>query len=250
MQKQSDSQAEGIALKNVSFSYPDGNKVLDGISLQILHGSFYGITGTNGSGKTTLSLLLNGLIPHEIQGRMTGSVLVEGDDTKKKPVSFFARKVGMVFQNPDHMIFNLSVREELEFGLRNIGVKDFDIRIHEALVQVGLDGFEDRDPHSLSFGQKQKLCLACVLSMNPGYIVLDEATSMLDYKSTLQMYAILDRLHRKGNTIVIIEHDTSFLKQYASEVAVIHQGRIVLQGSAHDVFSQTTQLHDIGIKIP
>jgi energy-coupling factor transporter ATP-binding protein EcfA2 len=238
----------GIQLDKVSFSYVSGSSQLKDISLQIPKGTFFGISGVNGSGKTTLSLLLNGLIPHEIQGKFSGEVLIDGVNTKKKPVSFFAGKIGMLFQNPDFMLFNLTVFDEIAFGLKQ---KEPAQKVLKALEMVGLDRFEKRDPQTLSLGEKQKICLAGVLARDTEYIVLDEPVAMLDYKAAVNLYKLLKTLNEQyGKTIIVIEHDTDFLKAFAKQVIILDQGQIVLKGDAESVFSHKEKIKTLGIKIP
>lgn len=243
-------KSSGIRVENVSVQYGVGGFELDGVSVTIPAGSFCGITGVNGSGKTTFTYLLNGLIPHQIEGKFTGDVLVDGVNTRHKPVSYFAKKVGFVFQNPDFMIFNLTVREEIAFGLTNLGFTNQEERIRRSLEAVGLPEFEDRDPHSLSLGQKQKLAIAMVLAMDTDYIVLDEPSAMLDYRSACELYTLLTKLNRDGKTVVVVEHDTDFLLTYAKSVFVLDNGVCVLQGTPDKVFSERERLHALGIKIP
>ena len=240
----------GIIIDNVSFSYPQNSFQLQNINLSLPEGSFCGITGINGSGKTTFGLLLNGLIPHQIKGNLTGNVFVDRINTRSKPVSYFAKSVGIVFQNPDFMLFNLTVEEEIEFGLKNLKLNNYDKRISKALEVVGMKGFQKRDPQTLSLGQKQKLCLACVLAADTKYIVLDEPTAMLDYQSSIKLYELLTSLNRQGKTIIIIEHDTDYLATYANEMIILDKGQIILSGDIKKVFSQTNKLKQIGIKIP
>jgi energy-coupling factor transport system ATP-binding protein len=239
---------KGIRLENVSFGYNSDTFQLENISLQIPRGTFLGISGMNGSGKTTLGLLLNGLIPHEIPGKLTGSVFIDGVDTKKRPVSYFAGKVGMLFQNPDFMLFNLTVFDEIAFGLKQ---KNTSQKVLKALGMVGLDGFSQRDPQTLSLGEKQKICLASVLARNTEYIILDEPAAMLDYKGAARLYKLLQTLNKThGKTIIVIEHDTDFLLAHAKQAIVLDRGRVVLEGSAASVFSRTKKLRKLGIKIP
>lgn len=240
----------GIIFSNVSFSYPEGHYQLKNINLFIPKGSFCGIAGLNGSGKTTLSLLTNGLIPQEIRGNFTGSVYIDGISTRIKPVSYFAQSVGMVFQNPDFMLFNLSVKEEIEFSLKNLKLKNKDQRINQALKQLGMIQYLNSDPQTLSFGQKQKICLACVLAAEIQYIILDEPSAMLDYKSSLHLYEILKSLNNEGKTIIIIEHDTDFLAKYANQIIIIDKGKIVDSGLTKQIFEKTSHLKKIGLKIP
>jgi energy-coupling factor transporter ATP-binding protein EcfA2 len=238
----------GIQLEKISFSYKSGTSQLKDISLQIPKGTFFGISGVNGSGKTTLSLLLNGLIPHEIQGKLTGDVSIDGVNTKKRSVSYFAGKVGMLFQNPDFMLFNLTVFDEIAFGLKQ---KNPAQKVLKALEMVGLTKFENRDPQTLSLGEKQKICLAGVLARDTEYIVLDEPVAMLDYKGAVHLYKLLKKLNEDyGKTIIVIEHDTDFLRSFAKQVIVLDQGKIVLEGSTASVFSHTKKIKEFGIKIP
>lgn len=240
----------GIYLEKVSFRYGKKLKELNDINVFIPHGSFCGIVGQNGSGKTTLTYLLNSLIPHQIEGKFSGNVFIDSVNTRSKPVSFFSRKVAMVFQNPDFMIFNLTVAEEIAFGLKNFGIKNIDKRIKSALALVGLNGFESRDPHTLSFGQKQKLALAAILALEPDYLVLDEPSAMLDYQSALNLYNLLSALHQKGKTIIIVEHDTDFLLTYARQILILDKGSLVMADETQKIFNQKEKLQKLGIKIP
>lgn len=212
---------------------------------------FLGITGVNGSGKTTMVQLFNGLIPNEIQGNLSGGVYIDGINTRHKPVSFFASKVGMLFQNPDFMLFNLTVAEEIAFGLKNLKIGNIRTKTANALKEVGLEGYEERDPNTLSFGEKQKVALACILALDTPYIILDEPIAMLDFKSALNLYHILKNLHKnKQKTIIVIEHDTDFLLDFAEEVIILDQGKIILDGTSKHIFNQIPVLKQIGIKIP
>jgi len=240
----------GIIFDNVSFAHKNGLFQLENINLYIPRGIFCGITGINGSGKTTLTLLINGLIPHQIRGTLKGNVYLDNVNTKEKPVSYFAKSVGMIFQNPDFMLFNLTVKEEIEFGLKNLKLNNHNLRIKEALKIINLSGYENRDPQTLSFGQKQKICLAAVLAQDSDYIVLDEPTAMLDYQSTVDLYKLLKFLNQQGKTIIVVEHDTDFLNEYTDQTIVLNQGQIALKGKTKAVLSETKKLEQIGIKIP
>jgi energy-coupling factor transport system ATP-binding protein len=241
---------KGIVIENVSVSYEKNKNQLEKINLAIKKGTFLGITGVNGSGKTTLIQLLNGLIPHEIPAKLTGNVFIDGINTRTKPVSFFAKEIGMLFQNPDFMLFNLTVAEEIAFGLNNLKLSNQPERIKQALIAVGLAGYENRDPQTLSFGQKQKVALACVLAVDTPYIVLDEPVAMLDYHSAVNLYNVLAELNNHGKTIIVVEHDTDFLLSHAQEVAIIDKGRIVMHDASKNIFSKKAELKKLGIKIP
>lgn len=241
---------QGVIFNNVSFAYQKNSPNLNNINLTISQGSFFGITGVNGSGKTTITYLINGLIPHQIPGYFDGNVLIDNTNTRNKSVSYFANKIGMVFQNPDLMLFNLTVKQEIEFGLKNLNKDNHDRRIADALSFIGMEKYLNNDPQQLSYGEKQKICLACILAQDTPYIVLDEPTAMLDYKSSVRLYRLLKKLNNKGKTIIIVEHDTDFLYQFTEQAAVINQGKIILSGPTKNVFSKTSILKNIGIKIP
>jgi energy-coupling factor transporter ATP-binding protein EcfA2 len=243
--------SSGIFLHDVTFRYAGAREhSLSHLTLHIEKGTFLGVTGSNGSGKTTLTYLFNGLIPHEIDGKLEGEVTIDSEQTREKSVSYFAKKVGMVFQNPDHMIFNLSVYEEIEFGLRNLGFKENEKRIKHALSEVGLADKIYSDPQNLSFGQKQKLCIASALAMDTEYIVLDEPSSMLDYKSSLDLYDLLAKLHKKGKTVIVIEHDTDIIYTFADHSLVLQNGSVVKFGQTQHVFEDSEYIKMMGIKVP
>lgn len=243
-----------IILRNVSFGYSKDNLVLKDITLEIAQGSFLGIIGVNGSGKSTFTYLLNGIIPHLFKGYLQGEVLVDGISTKDKKVAYFAQKVGMLFQNPDFSLFNLTVAEEIAFGLKNLNPKgtplNFAEKIKAALQDVGLAGYENRDPQTLSLGEKQKICLASVLAMDTKYIVLDEPVAMLDYRSSIEIYQILTRLQKQEKTIIVIEHDTDYLWQFADKVLLLDKATVLAYDDKKKIFSNHVLLDQLGIKVP
>ncbi len=212
----------GIVLSQVSFSYTKNHPVITNLNFHIRPGDFLTITGINGSGKTTLTYLLNGLIPHQIKGYFEGRVTVDSISTRDQPVSFFAAKVGLVFQNPDFSLFNLTVKDELAFGLTNLHQDNSDQKIKRALEQVRMLQYLNRDPQSLSFGQKQKICLACALALNPDYLVLDEPTAMLDHPSAIELYQILTQLNQQGKTIIVVEHHQEFIDKFSKRTFALH----------------------------
>lgn len=239
-----------IKIDHVSFSYQKDNWVLQNICLNIASGEFLGITGVNGSGKSTLIYLLNGLIPHLIKGKLTGKVYIEGEDSTSCDVAYFSKKVGLVFQNPDFSLFNLTVEEEIAFAINNLKLDKRRERIKKSLMLVGLTGFEKRDPQTLSMGEKQKVSLASVLALDCQCIVLDEPTEMLDYKSSLELYKILCLLKRNGKTIISVDHDTDFLYKYTDRVLLLDKGKIKALGKSKKILSNKKLLNYLGIKQP
>ncbi len=238
-----------IVVRNASFAYEQQKPVLHDVSLAIPRERFVGICGRNGSGKSTLTYLFNGIIPHALSGTFTGEVLVDGVSTKARRVADMARSVGMVFQNPDFSLFNLTVSEEIMFGMRCLTRAPDAKRVRRALDVVGLAGFEDRDPQTLSYGQKQKVCLASVLALDVPILVLDEPTALLDYKSSIELYALLRKLNREGKTIIVVEHDTDFLWQHTRDTLLLHEGSVVAFGRTSDVLRKHRLLKTLGIKI-
>jgi len=240
-----------LSTQNLSFAYISGQKILKNISLEVSKPSFVGITGSNGSGKSTFLQVLNGLIPHHTEGKMEGKVWINGLDTVATTTYKLAKTVGILFQNPDFAIFNLTVQEEAEFGARNLKIPNPEKAAGEALRLLGLEKMADKNPHELSMGQKQRLSLVGLLAMNCSIIALDEPSSMLDYKTSIDLYEHLKKLHKnQAKTIFTIEHDTDYLWRYCDTVWVFHEGEVVLKGNPKQVFTQTKKLQNYGIKIP
>jgi energy-coupling factor transport system ATP-binding protein len=241
---------KGIQLTDVSFAYADANPVINHLTCTIHPGTFLGVTGVNGSGKSTFTYLLNGLIPHFSPGTFSGEVTIDGVRTAEKTVGFLAQRVGMVFQNPDFSLFNLTVEEEIAFGMKNLKKLVTGKKVSDILSSVGLKGFLKRDPQTLSYGQKQKVALACVIALDTDYIVLDEPSSMLDFKSSIELYRLLTLLQRKGKTIIVIEHDTDFLLTFSRESLILDNGSAYAFGNTKKILSDKKSLLKLGIKIP
>lgn len=244
---------EIIKVESLSVKYM-GNRqyALQDVSLQVYEGEFLGIIGHNGAGKTTLALTFNGLIPHLLETSMSGSVFVNGIDTREKSVSELSLTVGMVFQNPYSQISGLSltVREEVAFGLQNLGLPKEEIlaRIDEALEIVGLTGLEERPPYSLSGGQTQRLAIATVLAMRPKVMVLDEVTAQLDPIGTFEVIKAIKRLREKYKmTVIFISNKSELLAKMAERVIVLNKGKIWAQGPTKEIFSKVDELAEIGI---
>jgi energy-coupling factor transporter ATP-binding protein EcfA2 len=216
-----------ISLKNFSLRFTPKRPVLKDINLTINSGDWWGIAGSNGSGKTTLLYVLAKIIPHLMPAKISGTVSIN-------------HSTGLVFQNPDFSIFNLTVEEEAAFGHTN--------PVENALKAVGLWSFRSADPQTLSYGAKQKLCLAAVLAKNPDIILLDEPTSMLDYKSSLNLYSVLKKLHRAGKTIVVVEHNTALLNQYTQKLLLIDDGKIAASGPTRSIFNNRSLIGRLNLE--
>jgi energy-coupling factor transport system ATP-binding protein len=241
-----------IELINVSKQYGRNNQypieALKDINLKIHQGEFIGIAGKNGSGKSTLVKLFNGLI-----FPTTGQILVNGMDTTRRDFIWEIRRhVGMVFQNPDNQIISPIVEEEIAFGPQNLGLTKSEIkdRVAWALDVVGLKELRHHAPHLLSGGQKQKLAIASALAMMPDYLVLDEPTSMLDLEGRQMVIEQLKLLNKNnGITIILISHDMEDFV-YANRLIVLDEGRIYLQGSIPNVYTETEKMIKCGLKLP
>ncbi len=233
-----------IELKNVSFTYPNGPKAVDNVSLSIGEGEFVALIGHSGAGKTTLAKLIVGLLKPE-----TGWVKVSGLDTKTTPVSKIAEHVGYVFQNPDLMIFSATIYDEVAFALRNRGYREDEVkkRVVQALKEVDLGHKPlDTPPYMLSFGEKHRLAIASVLATEPDLLILDEPTTGLDYARCLKLMEICERLVRKGRSVLIITHDFGLIAEYAGRVLVMKKGRIIRDGATREVLRDVEFLEKEG----
>ena len=238
-----------LQAKNVSYAYEEGEGLaISDINLSFRRGEMTAILGHNGSGKSTLAKLLNGLyIP------TAGTVTVCGLDTALDENTWeIRRNAGMVFQNPDNQLVASIVRDDVAFGLENIGVPSEEMpgRIEEALRAVGMLDFIDRAPHMLSGGQKQRIAIAGILAMQPQALILDEATAMLDPKGREEVFSIVERLNREqGITVVWITH---FMEEAArcGRVVVMDGGHIVMDGEPQEVFTRAEDMRRMRLDVP
>ena len=210
-----------INVRELSYAYGD-ILALDTISLTIQPGEFVALVGENGSGKTTLVKHFNRLLTPT-----RGDVIVNGKNTRECSITDLARHVGLVFQNPDHMFFADTVKEEVEFGLKNLGITDGEKIIDAALSEVGLVHTKDLYPRWLSRGERQRLAIACVIAMQPAIIVLDEPTTGLDGNEARLVLEILKKLQQKGHTIIIITHNRDIAINCADRIITMEKGKIV-----------------------
>jgi energy-coupling factor transport system ATP-binding protein len=236
-----------IQVKQLEHVYPNGTAALRGVSLEIGTGEFIAVIGQNGSGKTTLVRHFNGLLKPT-----AGEVLVKGKSVRTTPISSLAASVGYVFQNPDHQIFCHSVWEEIAFGPRMLGFSQQMIAANtkEAIEIMDLEGTDDRHPHSLSRGERQRLAIASVLAIKPEVIVLDEPTGGQDKARTEKLMRLLLQLNQKGHTIIVVTHDIELAAEYARRVVVVCEGGILLDGDPREVFKQRQQLSKTFLRAP
>ena len=238
-----------ISVEHVSYAYEEGAPLaVNDVSLAVERGGFHAILGQNGSGKSTLAKLINGLYLPE-----KGRVSVCGLDTQEEKNTWeIRRRAGMVFQNPDNQLVSTIVREDVAFGLENIGVPTAEMpaRIDKALTDVGMLAFADRAPHTLSGGQKQRVAIAGVLAMQPEAIIFDESTAMLDPRGRREVLEAVKRLNREqGITVLWITH---FMEEAVAcdRAHVMHEGRIVLSGTPREIFSDAKKLKPYRLDTP
>ncbi|MHA1608860.1 MAG: ABC transporter ATP-binding protein [Candidatus Njordarchaeales archaeon] len=224
-----------IEIQNLWHQYPDGTIALRGVSLTIYKGEFVGIIGQNGAGKTTLLLHLLGLLRPS-----HGVVKIFGRDVTKMSVAELSQSVGLIFQNPDLMLFQNTVWEEIAFGPKNLKLpkEEIERRVEEALEMMRLKGFERRHPRALSRGQRHRVAVASILAMRPKILIADEPTTGQDYGSRKKYLELLEELNRKGTTVIIVSHDMDLIARYAKRVVVLRQGRVLLDGPTRAVFSR------------
>ncbi|MBU7045365.1 MAG: energy-coupling factor ABC transporter ATP-binding protein [Theionarchaea archaeon] len=236
-----------IEVKNLSFSYAESKPVLINVNLSVCQGEILAVIGQNGSGKTTLVKHFNGLLRP-----VKGEIFVNGESVKKKTVAEMARKVGYVFQNPDHQIFADTVFEEVEFGLKNLGLPEPERfqRVTEVLEKTDLYKYRDTHPTSLSGGEKQRLAIASVLVMNPEILILDEPTTGLDLRSSRSIIELVKALHRQNNTVILVTHDMRLVAEMAHRIIILKEGKIVKDGNPHTIFSDLDLLEENNLEQP
>ena len=238
-----------LRMEDVSYRYePDARPAVSHVTLEVERGSFVAVLGHNGSGKSTLAKLMNALfLPTE------GRVLVCGMDTlTEEKVWNIRRHAGMVFQNPDNQIVANVVREDVAFGLENLGVPQDEMvrRVEAALSAVRMSEFAETAPHMLSGGQKQRVAIAGALAMEPELIIMDEATAMLDPSGRAEVLATVRKLNReKGMTVVWITH---FMEEaaVADRLVVMNDGSVAMEGTPRQVFSRVEEIKALGLDVP
>ena len=244
-----------IKLENVDYVYSPGTpfetKALDGINLEVNKCEILGIIGHTGSGKSTLVQLFNALlIP------TAGTVTVNGRDTsnKKQPRKDIRADVGMVFQYPEHQIFEETIFDEIAFGPKNLGLvgDDLQSRVDWAMELVDMSPEEkEGSPFELSGGQKRRVAIAGVLAMCPKVLVLDEPTAGLDPKGRRKLLDLIVKMHQKNNlTIVLVSHSMEDIAKIAKRIVVMHKGKIAMEGIPRDVYGKREELEKMGLDTP
>lgn len=220
-----------LEFKDVSFSYNQTANVQN-LNVTVEKGDFVAIIGSNGAGKSTFSKLCNGLLLPS-----SGDVLVVGKNTKNEKVSDLAKNIGFLFQNPDRQICCDTVEKEIAFSLRNNGFSEEEIakRVEATISEFHFDG--KMEPFNMSRGQRQRLCLACLIALNPEILILDEPTTGLDYRECMEMMERIRQLNETGTTVIMVCHDMEVVLDFAKTVVVMNRGEIVKTGRTREILS-------------
>ncbi len=236
-----------IVIKNLSHKYNDSENVLKDINLTINKGEWITIVGHNGSGKSTLAKILCTLLQNQV-----GELSVDNISYNEDNLYDVRKKFGVVFQNPDNQFVGTTVFDDVAFGLQNIGIDKEEIyyRVDKYLDIVGMSGFKKREPHTLSGGQKQRIAIASSLALEPEYLILDEATSMLDPNGKNDIMCLIDHIHNLGSTTIIgITHDLD--EAICSDrIVALNKGEIVFDGKAEDIKDNIELFNSIDVLVP
>lgn len=244
---------KAVIVEDLTFKYEEAEKwSLDSISFSLDYGEILGVLGPTGAGKSTLAMCLNGIVPSVISGDIQGKITVDQKDVSKTTVSEMSTSVGFVFQEPENQLSQMTIEEEVAFGLGNSGVPSHIMRerITEALKTVGLEGFEKRSPLELSGGQQQRLVIASVLALYPKILIMDEPTSMLDPKGKNEVYEVLNKIKQEKITGIIVDHEVERLADYCDKILILHEGKMVTFDTPKAVFSELDRLHEMKINGP
>lgn len=239
-----------IEVKDLVFEYPDGTRALRNINLEIFAGQFIALIGQNGSGKTTFAKCLNGLLkPTE------GFVKIDDLDTRDRGTTKkIVTKVGYVFQNPDHQLFNNTIYKEIAYGPQNIGLSASEVkeRVEEAAQVCGVEpGLFKEHPFFLTKGLRQRVAIASILAMRPRTIIVDEPTTGQDMRQSLEVMNFLrDLWEKEGHTVIIITHEMPIVAQYAQRTVVLGKGQVLMDATTRAVFSEPELLAQTFVKPP
>ncbi|GHO46413.1 ABC transporter ATP-binding protein [Ktedonospora formicarum] len=237
-----------VSAKGVEYRYGDGTLALKGIDMSLRRGEMLALLGPNGSGKTTFAKILAGI--YRTSG---GRVEVLGKDlARRRARSELPAHVGYVFQNPDHQLFCRTVSDEIEYGLKNVGMPGGQRRevVKDTLEAVDLAQYADEDPLFLSKGQRQRLAVAAVLAMGPEILIVDEPTTGQDFRSVSSIMRLLRTLQEQGKTILVITHDMTLVAEYCQRAIAFRDGQVVFNGTPGELFSEERALKATGLRAP
>ena len=243
-----------VHVDRVTFRYADSAEpVLRSLDLVIHAGEVVLLTGPSGCGKTTLALALAGLIPTRIGGHLRGSVYLGSDNISTMSIHEVSQRIGIVFQNPDNQLVQLSVEEEVAFGPENLGLPRDEIRqrVEQSLVYTGMEDMRNEQIFALSGGQKQRIAISATLAMRPQVLVLDEPTSDLDPVGTQEVLYVLRMLNKQyGMTIILIEHKVDEVMPWVDRVLLMDQGSIIVDGPPRTAFANSQLWSNLGVAMP
>jgi energy-coupling factor transport system ATP-binding protein len=229
-----------LEVKRLGYNYPAEKKeTLKNISFEVKEGEFFSIVGASGCGKTTLALALNGLIPRSLGGKLSGEIFIDDKSIKELPTAEISQNVQILFQSPDSQLFALNVEDEISFGLENLNIawSEIEKRVGEVLKKLNIEELRNRSIEELSSGQKQKVALASVLAMKPKILILDEPTANLDPVAVIDLLHTLRELKKKEKiTILLIEHNLDFVKEFSDRVMFMDKGRVIEISSPEKIF--------------
>ncbi len=249
-----------IQIEHLNYVYdpksPFANRALDDVSLTIEDGDFFGIIGHTGSGKSTLVSHLNALIRVQTKLNPDCVLRVSGIDlaAKKPDLKALRERVGMVFQYPEYQLFADSVRDDVAYGPRNLGLsaEETDVRVREAVRLVGLDYDEiaERSPFELSGGQKRRVAVAGVIAMRPEVLIMDEPTAGLDPRGKHEILALVREIKKSCPTIIMVSHNMDEIAECCNKVAVLGEGKIMGVFTPAELFSRRELIHSLGLELP
>ncbi len=233
-----------VRMAGVAYAYPDGHVALDGIDLTVMPGERVAVIGPNGSGKTTLVLHLNGVLRAH-----AGHVEIDGLAVEQQHLRDIRRRVGIVFQDPDDQLFMPTVRQDVAFGPANLGLEEIEVqrRVTAALGAVDMAEAADRAPHHLSFGERRRVALATVLSMDPTLLVFDEPSANLDPFARRELADVVREL---ALTTVIVTHDLLYAAELCERSVILDAGRIVADGPTLELLADSTLLASHRLELP
>lgn len=236
--------------ENIAFSYVDTDEyALKGFNIELKRGRKIAFMGANGSGKSTFFLCMNGILrPSE------GKLILDGEEVEysKNGLKRLRSKIGIVFQDPDNQLFSASVRQEISFGPLNMGhtAEEVAVEVDEIMEKLEITPFSGNPTHALSGGQKKQVSIADVMVMKPEIIILDEPASSLDPKHDMILRGIVERMTEEGITVIISTHDVNFAYEWADDVVLVHDGKVIAEDSPDRVFSDSALLDKTNLKQP
>lgn len=238
-----------LEIDKITYTYSDGTKALNGVSLTVRQGEKLAFIGGNGSGKSTLFLCLNGILRPQ-----SGTINYKGKPViyKRKELLELRSKVGIVFQDPDNQLFAASVYQEISFGACNLALSQEEVkrRVDSVIEELGITPFSQKPTHALSGGQKKQVALADILVMEPEVLIMDEPVSALDPLHTKLLNKKLEELPNKGITVIVATHDMNFALEWADRIVMLKDGNIIRDGNPADIFQEEELLKETNLSQP